>query len=339
MKATLLCGASAFAIFVAPVANTAVAAEAAASTTATTTAVTAPTTIGELVVVAEKRSGKLPDRRSQSPSLSQPVSCWALHRFRISRTSRPALPTPPTTTAPTYEASGGKPTTWPWSPVSLTTSTVSTTAQTPRRFCRTRCSPIGSRCCGDPRHPLYGRNADGGSINYVSKRPTKEWQGEIHAGADSYAKWYGEALFSGPLTDSLRMLIGGNYTQQNFGYYNNINGPREGGSVAQGGNGQSLHLEVQFEGNVGDRFDYWLKVATNDYNTSFHTQTLLGPQDTREFYDALFPNQNYGLCALPGGASGIGCKAPFSAFPAGNYGGTIDPVVSATALQPAGIRQ
>ncbi|HLZ84155.1 MAG TPA: TonB-dependent receptor, partial [Caulobacteraceae bacterium] len=49
--------------------------------------------------------------------------------------------------------------------------------------------------------------------------------------------------------------------------------------------------------------------------------------------DALFPNQNFGLCALPGGAAAnIGCSAPFSLAPAGNYGGTIDTVLSATTL-------
>jgi iron complex outermembrane receptor protein len=184
-----------------------------------------------------------------------------------------------------------------------------------------------------PQSTLYGRNADGGAINFISKRPTKAWEAEVRAGYDSYSRWFAEGVMSGPITNWLRYRVGGSYSQQDGGYYKNLNGPREGGAVAQGGNGNSYHIEVQFEGNIGDKLDFWVKGASSNYNVSFHTQTLLGPLDTREFYDALMPNQNYGLCALPGGvAANIGCNAPFSLSPAGNYGGTITPVLSATTL-------
>lgn len=292
MKITLLCGASALAIFVAPLAGTALAADATASTTAATTAASAPTAIGELVVVAEKRSEKLQTApiavsafTSQARELLGIASIQDLTDFTPGLTyttydNRPYVRGIGRQTDNLAVESGVA----NYIDGIYNGSNASTILQNTPLF-TDRIEVLRG-----PQSTLYGRNADGGAINYVSKRPTKDWQGEIRAGADSYAKWYGEALFSGPITNSLRMLIGGNYTQQNYGYYNNINGPREGGSVAQGGNGQSLHLEVQFDGNVGDKFDYWLKVATNDYNTSFHTQTLIGPQDTREFYDALMPN-------------------------------------------------
>jgi iron complex outermembrane receptor protein len=172
-----------------------------------------------------------------------------------------------------------------------------------------------------PQSTLYGRNADGGAVNFVSRRPTKDWHAEIRSGVDSYGKWFGEGAVSGPITDWLRFRAGGNYTQQDGGYYKNLNGPREGGGIANAGNGNGYHFEVQFEGNIGDKFDFWVKGASSNYNVSFHTQTLLGPLDTREFYAGLMPNQNYGLCALPGGvAANIGC------------GVAIDPVLSATTL-------
>ncbi len=160
-----------------------------------------------------------------------------------------------------------------------------------------------------PQSTLYGRNADGGAINYVSRRPTRDFEAEVRSGVDSYGKYFFEGAASGPITDSLRFRVGGNYTEQDYGYYRNIDGSREGGSVAQGGNGNAYHIEAQLEGNLGDKVDFWIKAATSDYNVSYHTETQLGPYDTREFSSALFPNQNFGLCGLPGGSTGLGCAS------------------------------
>jgi iron complex outermembrane receptor protein len=159
-----------------------------------------------------------------------------------------------------------------------------------------------------PQNTLFGRNADGGTIDYVSKRPTSDFQGEIRTGYDNYHKAFVEGAISGPISDSLRYRLGANYTNQNGkGFYTNLNGVDEGGDVAQGGNGTSYHIEGQLEGNVGSAFEWWTKLATSDYDVSYHTETLLGPLDTREFPAPLFPNGNFGTCALPGGAGGLGC--------------------------------
>src|SRR5277367_380659 len=159
-----------------------------------------------------------------------------------------------------------------------------------------------------PQSTLYGRNSDGGAIDYISKRPTSDFQGEIRTGYDSYQKAFIEAAISGPISNSVRYRFGANYTNQTGdGFYKNLNGVDEGGSVAQGGNGTSYHIEGQLEGNVGSGFDWWAKLATSDYDVSYHTETLLGPLDTRESSFQLFPNPNYGTCVLPGGAGGLGC--------------------------------
>jgi iron complex outermembrane receptor protein len=159
-----------------------------------------------------------------------------------------------------------------------------------------------------PQSTLFGRNADGGTIDYISKRPTSDFEAEVRTGYDSYQKAFVEGAFSGPISDSVRYRFGANYTNQTSdGYYKNLNGPAEGGGVAQGGNGTSYHIEGQLEGNVGSVFDWWVKAATSDYDVSYHTETLLGPLDTREFPNPLFPNANFGTCALPGGAGGLGC--------------------------------
>jgi len=164
-----------------------------------------------------------------------------------------------------------------------------------------------------PQSTLYGRNADGGAIDYISRRPTHDFQAEARTGYDNFDKYFVEAATSGPINDSLRFLLGANYTHQSGGFYNNISGSPEGGNVAQGGNGTSYHVEGQIEGNWGDKLDGWLKVSASDYDTSYHTETLLGPQDGREFPNALFPSPGYGNCVLPGASAVPGCTDPGNA--------------------------
>jgi iron complex outermembrane receptor protein len=159
-----------------------------------------------------------------------------------------------------------------------------------------------------PQSTLFGRNSDGGTLNYVSKHPTNDFEAEVRSGYDNFRKAFVEGTVSGPISDTLRYRFGANFTSQNGdGFYKNLNGVREGGDVAQGGNGTSYHIEGQLEGNIGPNFDWWGKLATSDYDVSYHTETLLGPLDTREFPNPLFPNANFGTCALPGGAGGLGC--------------------------------
>src|SRR5580704_13639493 len=159
-----------------------------------------------------------------------------------------------------------------------------------------------------PQNTLFGRNADGGTINYISKRPTSDFQAEFRTGYDNFRKAFIEGAVSGPISDTLRYRFGANYTNQTGdGFYKNLNGVNEGGGVAQGGNGTSYHIEGQLEGNIGPNFDWWAKLATSDYDVSYHTETLLGPLDTRQFPAPLFPIPNFGTCALPGGAGGLGC--------------------------------
>ncbi len=319
MKTVLLCGASAVALFTGALSGQARAAEAAAAASgsaATTTATTSePTAIGELVVVAEKREERLQttpvaisaytsqQRELVGISSLQDLTDFAPGLTYTSYDNRPYIRGIGRQTDNLAVESGVA----NYIDGIYNGSNASTILQSDTLFID-RIEVLRG-----PQSTLYGRNADGGAINFVSKRPTKDWEGEIRSGGDSYGRWFGEGVVSGPITDWLRFRAGGNYTQQDGGYYKNLNGAREGGSVAQGGNGDSYHVEVQFEGNIGDKFDFWVKGALSNYNVSFHTQTLVGPLDTREFYNGLFPNQNFALCAVPGGAAAnIGCASPFN---------------------------
>ncbi len=310
MKTVLLCGASAVALFAGTLAGSAQAAAAAAATTAAAPAGEA-TAIGELVVVAEKRSEKLETTPvAISAFTAQQRDLLGIASVQDLTDYTPGLSYSTFDNRPYVRGVGRQTDNLAVeSGVAVYVDGIYNGANASTILQSDSLFVDRIEVLRGPQSTLYGRNADGGAINYVSKRPTKELQAEARTGVDSYGKWFVEAAASGPITDSLRFRIGGNYTDQKGGYYKNIDGAREGGSVAQGGNGNAYHVEVQLEGNIGQNLDYWIKAATSDYNVSYHTETLLGPLDTREFSSVLFPNQNYGLCALPGGGGGLGCAS------------------------------
>src|SRR5471032_869425 len=75
-----------------------------------------------------------------------------------------------------------------------------------------------------PQNTLHGANSDGGTINYISKKPTKELYAEGRAGVANFDKWFAEAVVSGPINDNVRFRLGGNYTSQSDGYFKNLSG-------------------------------------------------------------------------------------------------------------------
>lgn len=50
-----------------------------------------------------------------------------------------------------------------------------------------------------PQGTLYGRNATGGAVNFVSRKPTREWDGWVRAGVGSWDLTKLEGAFGGPL--------------------------------------------------------------------------------------------------------------------------------------------
>ena len=162
-----------------------------------------------------------------------------------------------------------------------------------------------------PQNTLHGSNADGGTINYISAKPTHSLYAEARIGGQSYGEYYGEAVVSGPITDWLRFRVGGNYSKQDGGFFNNLIGSREGGVLAQGNNGNQEYFEAQLDANIGPHLDGWAMVSAGDYHTSFHTASAVGNINNYQFPNgSLFPSGFYGLCGLPGQGLQPGCNLP-----------------------------
>jgi iron complex outermembrane receptor protein len=55
-----------------------------------------------------------------------------------------------------------------------------------------------------PQGTLYGRNATGGAVNFISRKPTDTWDGWVRAGYGSWETTKFEGAFGGPISDNLR---------------------------------------------------------------------------------------------------------------------------------------
>lgn len=58
-----------------------------------------------------------------------------------------------------------------------------------------------------PQGTLYGRNATGGAVNYIAKKPTQEWEGSFRAGAGSWGLRKYEGAFGGPVSETVGVRI------------------------------------------------------------------------------------------------------------------------------------
>lgn len=169
-----------------------------------------------------------------------------------------------------------------------------------------------------PQNSLHGANADGGTINYITKRPTKDFFAEARAGVANNDRRWGEAVVSGPITDWLRFRLGGNVTKESGGFFHNLGeGKDAGGSLPQQTAGESSYIEGQLDANI-DKLDAWAKVSTGIYSLDYHQVARFGNfPDNYQANGGFAPNTFFGLCGLPGvagspgGASG--CTGPAAA--------------------------
>lgn len=161
-----------------------------------------------------------------------------------------------------------------------------------------------------PQNTLHGSNSDGGTILYTSQRPTSSYYAEARVGVANYGEYMGEAVISGPITDNIRFRLGGMYTDDSGGYFRNLDGPPQGGNVALGSSGTEHYLEAQLAANFG-HLDIWGMASSAEFNSNYHDAENLGNIPDNLFLNGTFqPSGFYGLCGLagvPATPGGAGC--------------------------------
>ncbi|WP_437882315.1 TonB-dependent receptor [Pseudomonas sp. LRF_L74] len=99
-----------------------------------------------------------------------------------------------------------------------------------------------------PQGTLYGRNTTGGTVNFVTRRPTRDVHAGITADYGSYGAWNTEGFVSGPLTDTLRGRL--SYTTQQGGAWQ-----KNRATGDELGDKDKIAVRGQLEWDVTDDFD------------------------------------------------------------------------------------
>jgi iron complex outermembrane recepter protein len=73
-----------------------------------------------------------------------------------------------------------------------------------------------------PQGTLYGRNATGGAVNFVTAAPSGQFEGQILAGYENYGEYHAQGLLNVPVSDSLRMRLIVDEDNQEDGFIKNV---------------------------------------------------------------------------------------------------------------------
>ncbi|HEY9218222.1 MAG TPA: TonB-dependent receptor [Phenylobacterium sp.] len=148
-----------------------------------------------------------------------------------------------------------------------------------------------------PQGTLYGRNAIGGALNQISKRPTEDWYAEVRASYANYQHREIEAAISGPtIFDNIQFRLAGSWIRQTEGWIDNIvpGMPDEGGVRNEG------FIEGQLQGTFfDDKLDVWVKVGAGQWHNgaggpgSQSAGWTAGPYPIYE-YNSIQLNAGYG---------------------------------------------
>jgi iron complex outermembrane receptor protein len=125
-----------------------------------------------------------------------------------------------------------------------------------------------------PQGTLFGRNATGGLVHYISRKPTEEFEAYATVEYGSYDTRIVEAAVSGPLTDRVRGRLAFQYHEDD-GFQDNL-GPA-GGKL-----GKTDHLSGRghLEFDLGERAGLMLTIEASDQDDigkGFHYWGLLDP--------------------------------------------------------------
>ncbi len=156
-----------------------------------------------------------------------------------------------------------------------------------------------------PQGTLYGRNSIGGALNIVSKRPSDDFEGELVLGIGNFDQRKAGFSLSGPIVeDWLRGRVVAVKEVRDEGVFYNY-----GTNDTEGYNLNNWNAEVQLEGDIGDRFQWWTKYTTGRYDSAGPpggrtTPNNLAPYDVNSFGSlagtgATGPNQTWAFGSDP----------------------------------------
>jgi iron complex outermembrane receptor protein len=133
-----------------------------------------------------------------------------------------------------------------------------------------------------PQGTLYGRNSTGGAINFITARPTREFEGFVRAGYGSYETATLSGAVSGPLSNTVlgRLSFSGINSSSSSGYSKNLFTDNELGK------NESIAVRGQLQWEPSETFNARLMYS---YGDSKSEQPLLQHVGARDASGAVCP--------------------------------------------------
>jgi iron complex outermembrane receptor protein len=160
-----------------------------------------------------------------------------------------------------------------------------------------------------PQGTLYGRDSIGGALNVISKRPSNEFEGEVHIGFANFDERKIEARISGPITDDIRFSLAGNRFFRGEGFLTNVAGLEN-----EANRRDDTYIEGQLEGDIGDRFSWWARLGSLSWHRVGAPGGRTGAGDSAPYDTRLFPggsaniNSFFGFSGVASGLTQAGTQ-------------------------------
>ena len=133
-----------------------------------------------------------------------------------------------------------------------------------------------------PQGTLYGRNSTGGAINYVTRKPTEEFEGSISVLAGNFDRTHAKGHISGPIADGV-MARASFYYNDRDGYVENLTDTFE-----------DMRGDETVGGKLALRFEPSDNLTIDVSASHIETDTLIGHQRTESIADiGFFPPGTY----------------------------------------------
>lgn len=133
-----------------------------------------------------------------------------------------------------------------------------------------------------PQGTLYGRNAIGGAINQISKRPDQEFGGEIRASYGNYDRTKIEGVVSLPVADNLRFKVGASQDHQRDGFIKNIGTANDGAKIKR------TYFEFQVEAEPTEKLSIFARYNRSNWDDTLgvgdRLSNLVTPYDTTRVF-------------------------------------------------------
>ncbi len=112
-----------------------------------------------------------------------------------------------------------------------------------------------------PQSALYGRAAFAGAINYITKRPGSDFEGQVRGSFGSFNTWDLGASLSSPIGDNLGVRLNVAHAQSDGDYDNPVSGEDLNSYEDTGGS-------IAFEFDNGADFNAYLRFSYTEYAAS-----------------------------------------------------------------------